>query len=962
MAKKNKQTIETNYPRLLSSLGLNSVKKLFMAFGGLVLLFLILVASLVLLQIDRLTMHLDAHVEKEIPALTSAYRLHSHNQKIYNIYQSLLLHQGGNRQALSAKIEERQYTWEEAFLPTFQTLHQSMEVYHTEVLDHLEDSLEERILAYGQMMNQADSLFLAKGTHREELIDLHHQIQDQYHKNEFILQKVISNVERKNAKRQDQMEATSTTYVWLVLIALMLCVPLVVLMLYVIVKALREELAVLRKGLEHFSLGKPLQVGELKMKEVKAIVNPAIQVNLYLKKVVDFVDQSLQQSNGQDLYLEPLSEADDLAPKLNQAYQRLHSMEEEDELRNWQTEGLSKFVELLRKNDELKSLTEEALKEIVQYVGANQGAIFIAYDQEDDKDIEEEYLEMISCYAYDREKYESRKIKPGEGLLGQAYLEKSIMRVKRVPEDYIYIKSGLGDASPQSLLIIPLVVNEQIEGVLELASLEPFEDYQVDFLERLGESIGSAISNLKVNERTRRLLNESQEQTEQLRAQEEEMRQNMEELQSTQEEMSRKELELQKMYQSTKQNEEELKAQEEMLRSNMEQMMESKKEVEEKNKRINAILSTAQDAIITTDELGTIETVNQRTMDLFGYTEEEMLGQNVKMLMPSPYYEQHDEYIENYKETGISRAIGRTRQIQGKHKDGSTFYAELSLSETFIEDRRIFTGFIRDVNDRVEKEKELRQSHEQLLAAEEQARQNMEEMKTINEQLVDKERELKKALEESQEKERSMRENKENVDKMMEHTLKARHKAEEQSAVLNSILDSSKSAILMIDPKTGKLSQYNKVVQQLFGYSRKELRKMTFDQLINTERLLGEQSFSEALKDKGEIFEEMFIYTKEEKRIPARIHLNRIEYKDKEILTCFITDIAEQVAAQEELEQAYEEIKAQEEQLRSTIQELRKQSDEDQLKALQDQVWDYEAQIKELKARIKELEDQLGSK
>ena len=170
---------------------------------------------------------------------------------------------------------------------------------------------------------------------------------------------------------------------------------------------------------------------------------------------------------------------------------------------------------------------------------ANQGGLYLVKEDEN----EEKHLELVSCYAYERQKFDSKRIEIGQGLIGQCYLEKETMVLKEVPEEYITITSGLGDAPPTFIAIIPLMQEDHIAGVMEIALFTELEQYKIDFLSKLGESIAAFISTNTLNEKTKKLLEQSQVQMEQLQSQEEEMRQNMEELQATQEEMQRKEKE-----------------------------------------------------------------------------------------------------------------------------------------------------------------------------------------------------------------------------------------------------------------------------------------------------------------------------------------------------------------------------------------------------------------------------------
>ncbi len=233
----------------------------------------------------------------------------------------------------------------------------------------------------------------------------------------------------------------------------------------------------------------------------------------------------------------PLSEHDVLGNALINMRDNLSRVADEDKKRNWATEGLAKFGEILRTNtNDLNKLTDEIVLNLVKYLKANQGAIYII---DDDQSGEEPTMPMKACYAWDKKKFLNHKIHKGEGLAGQAWQEGDLIYLTEVPQNYIRITSGLGDANPTSVLIVPLKLNEQIFGIVEIASFGQFQDFEMEFVQRIAESIASTISSVKVNARTQRLLEESQEMTEQMRAQEEEMRQNMEELQATQEEMTR---------------------------------------------------------------------------------------------------------------------------------------------------------------------------------------------------------------------------------------------------------------------------------------------------------------------------------------------------------------------------------------------------------------------------------------
>ncbi len=238
-------------------------------------------------------------------------------------------------------------------------------------------------------------------------------------------------------------------------------------------------------------------------------------------------------------YAEVRSDEDVLSLSVNKMIDNLKLAAEADAKRNWTANGLAKFAELLRSNEDTHQMYNNVLSELIKYINANQGCLFIKIDEES----EVIRLKLESCYAYNRKKFINKIILAGEGLAGQAYLEAQTIFLKKVPEDYIRIGSGLGDALPRCVLVVPIKFNDQIEGILELASFNVYQPHEIAFVEKIAETIASVVSSIKINERTKNLLAETTQQTEEMRSQEEEMRQNMEELLATQEEVARKERE-----------------------------------------------------------------------------------------------------------------------------------------------------------------------------------------------------------------------------------------------------------------------------------------------------------------------------------------------------------------------------------------------------------------------------------
>lgn len=212
---------------------------------------------------------------------------------------------------------------------------------------------------------------------------------------------------------------------------------------------------------------------------------------------------------------------------------------EEESARSWANSSMALFGRILREHsDNIAELTSNVLQQLVSLLNAAQGGFYILEEGD-----EGSYLTLSAAFAYDRQKFLEDRVELGEGLVGTCAVEREMIYLKEIPEDYCTITSGLGDTPPRELLLLPLKTEEQLYGVIEMASLESFSSHEVSFAQALSESIASTLMTAQSNQRRSMLLQESQAQRERMLAQEETMRQNLEEVRATQEEMARRQTE-----------------------------------------------------------------------------------------------------------------------------------------------------------------------------------------------------------------------------------------------------------------------------------------------------------------------------------------------------------------------------------------------------------------------------------
>jgi PAS domain S-box-containing protein len=251
------------------------------------------------------------------------------------------------------------------------------------------------------------------------------------------------------------------------------------------------------------------------------------------KLINNELDAELKLSEEND----PLGRAMiDLRNNLNQNTSDQLARKKDDDQRNWVSEGLAKFGDILRGTFEnMEEFSFNIISNLVKYMSSNQGGFFLI-EQEADGNV---FFDLKASYAYDRKKFADKRIEWGEGLIGTCALEKQSIYMTNIPDGYLEITSGLGMANPDHLLIVPLLVQDRVLGIIELASFKSFENFEIRFLESVAENTAITLSSLRSSIRTSGLLKESREQAEALAHQEEKMRLNMEELKQTQEEAAR---------------------------------------------------------------------------------------------------------------------------------------------------------------------------------------------------------------------------------------------------------------------------------------------------------------------------------------------------------------------------------------------------------------------------------------
>lgn len=461
------------------------------------------------------------------PSINELYKLNDLNIKSVSLIKNWVFIDKD-----SGTIQKRQF--KELYKNTYPNLKQSISNYfnnwgqdeqnvYYSMLDAMDSLISEEILITDELVffddyNNTELMFDAytKLTDKGVIIEKSTRVEAEIN---LLTQKLEDKIEQFNDQSKLRFIKLRSFISWLTII-LVLVVALLAVYLYsnfnYVTNTLNNALSKISKG------NLPNVKRSRRVDEIGDLNDNLVNLIEYLKKSSTYAFRLSQNELNEKF--EKSSENDTLGKSLLQLREYLINAKKDEQVRlsentdrQWASQGIAEFNEVIRDHsNNLEDLTQSVVEKIVHYTDSNIGGLYIVNDENElDK-----FLELKAFYAYDRFKYINRKLHFGETLVGQCYIEKDVIYVNDVPEDYLYISSGLGKDKPKSILIVPLIFNEFVYGVLELASFKDFPTYKIDFVKRISETIASSISTVRINEQTQKLLAESNEKSKRLELQE----------------------------------------------------------------------------------------------------------------------------------------------------------------------------------------------------------------------------------------------------------------------------------------------------------------------------------------------------------------------------------------------------------------------------------------------------------
>ncbi|MEO5574443.1 MAG: response regulator, partial [Gammaproteobacteria bacterium] len=283
--------------------------------------------------------------------------------------------------------------------------------------------------------------------------------------------------------------------------------------------------------------------------------------------------------------VEALGEVAVLKENLNEMIRNLKDTTLKNTEQDWLKTNLARFTRMLQGERDLGMVSKLILSELGPLVNAHHGVFYLSQKQENKVEPE---LEMLASYAYKKRKNLASRFKIGEGLVGQCAYEKERILITNVPDDYVQVNSGLGEAAPRNIIVLPVLFEGEVKAIIELASFNYFSETHQSFLDQLTESIGIVLNTIAANMRTEALLKQSQSLASELQSQQDELKQ-------TNDRLEQQAQNLQKSEELLKNQQEELQQTNEELEEKAHMLSQQKAEVESKNREVEFAKSALEE-------------------------------------------------------------------------------------------------------------------------------------------------------------------------------------------------------------------------------------------------------------------------------------------------------------------------------------------------------------------------------
>lgn len=368
---------------------------------------------------------------------------------------------------------------------------------------------------------------------------------------------------------QDQIAEISASMIRSIVIASIL-VLVIAMLLYYIISSMVNSVLQIKNAADRISMGDlNLTVPVNSTDEIGSL---AVSFNQLIGVTREYAQTAeIIGSGDYSPAVNIRSDVDTLGISLNNMKDNLQKLSKENETRTWLLTGNSELNNKVRGEKQIHELAQLVISQLTTYLDARIGAIYLA---------ENGRLSLAGSYAFHHRKENANKIELGQGLVGQAALERKPIIFNELPDDYIRINSGLGNSSPKSIIIFPFEHEGQLKGVIEIGSAREFTDLEIEFLHLIGENVGIAFHSSQSRTQLKDLLEETQLQAEELESQQEELRQTNEELQEKTDLLERSEAELKAQQEELQQTNEELEEKANLLEEQKETLEVAKMEVE----------------------------------------------------------------------------------------------------------------------------------------------------------------------------------------------------------------------------------------------------------------------------------------------------------------------------------------------------------------------------------------------